>query len=122
MDRISVSGVRNSVVDQKTRYIDRATPNASFEIKLHYPESEVTKTLKHTDIYTVTKPSEFNLEPINDFVKQQLGFGADTTDDRDCIVHYILNNYSMEMKMEVKYHLYGNVTAVSVEVTSISKR
>lgn len=124
MSTTLVLGVKNVPTTEKTRYITKKIKDNTFEVRLEFPESQITRTLNHVDIHTVMKPSMFNLERVSTLVQEERGHlqcDPQYEDALEYTVHHLLNHYKLTMNMTVEYHFFGNLKATSVEVVSATK-
>jgi hypothetical protein len=115
MDKLMLlKGVR-LIPGNKPRPLRKYNNGESFEIKLEFPESELTRLLGHTSIHTIIRYKDVKLDKISDdfasYVKtfNDITHAVQKTMELDIVV----------MDLEVVLYHYANVKASSVNIVSM---
>lgn len=106
-----VEGVKNTKNKYKTRKLNNNVINGSVEIRLVYPDSDITRHFNNNEINTIFK-SEIQEHVI-----------IDSHEDRADIntMINILDNFDVTMDMDVCFGEFATLRAIKITITNITR-
>jgi hypothetical protein len=113
---IEVKGVKN-IQGELCWPLNPSTKMGSFEVRLEFPDCELTKTLRHKDIDAVLRYDRVFIYMYADDQTTVLKEGVDDETLRD-----MLDNKNVTMNLTVVYHPYGNVRVQEAILLSADDR